>query len=367
MTILYILLAVFVFGLLIFVHELGHFLFARLFGVKIFEFAIGMGPRIAWYRSKKTGIFYSLRAIPFGGFVSMAGELTDLEDENLPEEAKEVFPGDEKRGPLASKPAWQRLIVHVAGAAMNLLVGFVIVAVMTASLPANRLGTTQVTYFDPPVEGVPSSREQGLMIGDEIVKVGNVRVHIADELSYQILHQGGGDDPIVLTVLRDGNEIELPIVFPIMQESGQNFGSTDFYVGPVAEKTFGVVVEQAFYKALGNVTMVWDSLIDMITGRYTLEAVSGPIGTAGVITDAAKSGNAEYLFSLVALITINLGVFNLLPVPALDGAHILYTLIEMITRKKPPAKFIQVVDTVGLVLLLGLMVVITFQDVMRLF
>lgn len=367
MKFLYILLAILVFEALIIIHELGHYICARIFKVKIFEFAIGMGPRLAWFRSKKTGIVYALRAFPFGGFVSMAGELADEGADDLPPEAKERFPGDEELGPLVSKPAWQRLIVHAAGAVMNLISGFLIVILMTCALPVDRLGSTTIAEFTPPVEGVVSTESQGLQVGDTVIQVGNKKVHIADQLSYEISHQGGGEEALTLVVIRDGKEMPIDIHFPVRQMSGQLFGAADFMVYRVDEKDFGTVVEQAFYKSCLNVKMVWDSLIDLISGRYTMEAVSGPIGTAGVITDAAASGNSEYLFSLIALITINLGIFNLLPVPALDGSHIIYTLVEMISKKKPPAKLVTILDAIGLFALLGLMVLITFKDIATFF
>ncbi len=369
MDFLYILLAFLVFGLLIFIHELGHYIAARCFGVKIFEFAIGMGPRLAWYRSKKTGIVYAFRAIPFGGFVSMAGELTDEGAEDLPPEAKETFPGDEHLTCLAVRPAWQRLIVHMAGAVMNLILGVVIVVTMTVATPHRQLGSTVVAEFGEKVEGVVSTQEQGLMVGDEIYSVGGKRVHIADELSYQILHKGGTGKPIPVVVIRDGEKKTLDITFPRQQDAatGMTFGATDFKVYRIEKKNFGSVIHQSFYKFCFNATMVWDSLIDLVSGKYTMDAVSGPIGTADAIGNVAKSGNAQSFFSFVALITINLGIFNLLPIPALDGAHVLYTLIELVTRKKPPAKFITVVDTIGLIVLLGFMCIITFKDCTKLF
>jgi regulator of sigma E protease len=365
--VLYILLAVLVFEALMVIHELGHYIFARIFKVKIFEFAIGMGPRLVWYQSKKTGIIYALRAFPFGGFVSMAGELADEGAEDLPPEAKENFPEDRDLGPLISKPAWQRLIVHAAGAVMNLISGFLLVIILTCSLPVHRMGSTTIAEFTPPVEGVVSTQSQGLQVGDTIIQVGDKKVHIADQLSYEISHQGGGDEALTLTIIRDGKEMTIDVHFPVRQMSGQLFGATDFLVYQVEKKDFATVAEQAFYKSCLNVKMVCDSLIDLIGGRYTMEAVSGPIGTAGVITDAAASGDSEYLFSLIALITINLGIFNLLPVPALDGSHIIYTLVEMVTRKKPPAKLVTILDMIGLFALLGLMVLITFKDIAAFF
>ncbi len=396
---MYILIAILVFGFLIFIHELGHYLAARAFHVKIFEFAIGMGPRLFWFESKKTGIVYSLRMIPIGGFVSMEGELSVPKDEGkepdgaptlgepalvgaqeAPADAKDkereraeaLAARDEmpappaswqaKTGPLASKPAWQRLIVHVAGGAMNLLFGFLAAVILTCIL---RVGSTTVAKFIPAQDATVTSESQGLQVGDQILRVNGKRVHISDQLFYEILHEGGTDEPVVLTVRRGDETLELPIVFPVVEEQGQRFGDYDFQVY-AEKKTPAVLIKQSFYKSCYMVNMVWESLIDLLTGRYSFEAVSGPVGTATAISNAAKSG-ASTLFYLAALISVNLGVFNLLPLPALDGGHIFYTLLELITRRRLPEKVVTVTDTVGLLLLLGLMAVVTLKDILGLF
>ena len=359
---MYIVLAILVFGLLIFIHELGHYISARIFHVRIYEFAIGMGPKLVWFRSKKTGIVYALRMIPFGGFVSMEGELSEEDAGDAPNPTEDGEPApeivDPRLGSLASKPAWQRLIVHAAGALQNLLLGFLICVILTCS---SVVGGTTVSAFQDTAPSLPSSAAQGLMVGDEILKVGSHRVHISDQLYYQIVHQGGGEEALTLTVRRNGELLTLPIVFPSEEENGISFGTLDFYVAP-EEKTFGVVIKQSFYKSCYLVQAVWDSLIDLITGRYSLKAVSGPVGTAQAISEVAKTGIYSFLY-IVGLISVNLGIFNLLPLPALDGGHVLYTLIELVSRKKLPAKTIAWIDTVGLFLLLALMVVVTFKDI----
>ena len=369
-----VVIAILVFGLLIFIHELGHYIAARIFHVRIYEFAIGMGPKLLWYESKKTGIVYALRMIPFGGFVSMEGELSPDESAEdgaptpSPAEGESADSGtlpvaarDPRLGPLAAKPAWQRLIVHAAGALQNLVFGFLICVILTATM---NVGGTVIGQFTPVEGGGPSSEEQGLMKGDEVLKVGSRRVHISEDLYYEIMHQGGTDEPLSITVRRGEEILTFDIVFPTQEESGETFGVIDFR--PYAEeKNFGVVVKQSFYKSKYLVTMIWDSLIDLITGRYSLKAVSGPVGTATVISNAAKSG-FNTLLLLTALISVNLGIFNLLPLPALDGGHLLYTLIELISRRRLPPKAIQIIDSVGLILLLGLMVVVTAKDIFTL-
>ncbi len=356
-----IVIAVLVFGLLIFIHELGHYVAARIFHVRVFEFAIGMGPKLIWYESKKTGIVYALRMIPFGGFVSMEGELS--EDANA-EEALRDMPEplrDPRLGALASKPAWQRLIVHAAGALQNLLFGFLICVILTCTMTA---GGTEIADFRP-VEGeTVTSKEQGLMVGDEVIRVGSRRVYIAEQLYYEIVHQGGTDKPLTLTVRRDGEVRTFDITFPTQKENGETFGVIDF-VPYAVHKDFGTVVTQSFHRAGYLVRMVWDSIIDLVTGRYSLRAVSGPIGTAGVISNAAKSG-FNTLLLLTALISVNLGIFNLLPLPALDGGHIFYTLIELVSRRRLPPKIVGIIDAVGMFLLFGLMIVVTVKDIITL-
>lgn len=376
MKILSILVAVLVFGLLILIHELGHYIAARCFHVRIFEFSIGMGPKLAWYRSKKTGIVYALRMIPIGGFVSMEGELSEEGADGAentpplsgaPEEP--VVPPDPTLGALASRPAWQRLIVHAAGALVNLIAGFLVITCLTCASGAMELGTTTVGGFvEQAADGTPLGGNTAavLQVGDEIIRVNGTRVYIADQAYYEILHEGGTDEPITLTVRRGGEVLDVAVVFPITESAGQKFGDCNIRFFAVGKKDFGTVVKQSFFKSCYQVKMIWDSLIDLVTGRYTMDAMSGPIGTATVISDAAATG-ARNVLSLAALISINLGIVNLLPLPALDGGHLLYTLIELVSRRKLPAKVLTVIDSIGMILLLGLVAVVSFHDLFRLF
>ena len=303
LTLLY---AVLVFGFLIFIHEFGHYIFARIFGVTIHEFSIGMGPKLVWYDSKKTGIRYSLSMLPFGGFVAMAGEDGESDDPNA----------------FHKKPAWQRLIITAAGASINILCGFLVMIVLATMIP---IGSTTVHSFRT-VEGeVASTQESGLCVGDTILRVDGKRTRNADSLIYEVMRRGY--EPVDLVVLRNGEELLLPDVrFPISEEQGQVFGTIDFVVLR-SEKKVGTVLHYAFAKSFLIVRMCWESIIDLITGRYTLAAVSGPVGISGALGDAAAAGIASFL-SLVALISINLGVMNLLPLPALDGGRIFTILTE---------------------------------------
>lgn len=260
---------------------------------------------------------------------------------------------------LNRKPVWQRMVITVAGAAMNLIIGFILMTVVV--ITSTSIGGTTILRF---AEDNALSEQSGLMIGDEIVKVGDTRVHIASELAYEIMRNGV--EPLDITVRRDGEIVEIKDVqFPTIIEQGIQFGMTDFIV-LAEEKTFGNVIEQSFYRSISTVKMIWQSLIDLITGRYGLEQMSGPVGVTAVVSEAAKSSFTDYLY-LVVVITINLGIFNLLPLPALDGGRLIFQIIELIRRRPVKPEFEGYVHFIGIVLLMLLMVVITFKDVMNLF
>lgn len=340
MIVLYILIAILVFGFLIFIHELGHFMFAKKFGVSISEFSIGMGPKLL-SKTGKDGVNYAIRALPIGGYVAMVGEDEDSDDPNS----------------FNKKPAWQRFIIVIAGAIMNLLVGIIIMTVLT--ITTQEFGGTTVAGFFP-----TSTSNQKLMIGDKIVEIDGQNVHTANDLNYEIMRNGY--KPVRVTVIRNGNEIELDDVeFPQVSSQGIAFGSIDFAIYG-EEKTFGVVIKNAFYSCTSTVKMIWDSLYDLVSGRYGIEAVSGPIGVTGAITDAARTSTYS-LFYLVVVISMNLGIFNLLPIPALDGGTLVFLLIEMIFRKPVPKKIENALKFASFALLMLLVIVVTFNDILGLF
>ncbi len=343
LQILYIVLTIITLSVLILLHELGHFLTARAFGVPINEFAIGMGPKLISHRSKRSKTVYSIRMFPIGGFVSMVGEDEASDDENA----------------LNKKPVWQRMIITSAGALTNLAVGIILMCIVIIITP--NIGGTTVLRF---TEENSLTEQSGLMVGDEIINVAGTRVRIATELSYEIMHKGY--EPIDLVVIRDGEEITLKDVrFPTITEEGIVFGIPDFQVMAL-NKTVGNVATQAFFRSTSTVKMIWESLIDLITGRYGFEQLSGPVGVTTAVSEAAKSSFADFLY-LVVVITMNLGIFNLLPLPALDGGRLLFLFVELIRRKPIKPEFERYVHFVGIVLLMLLMVLITFQDVLKLF
>ncbi|MBO7341322.1 MAG: site-2 protease family protein, partial [Clostridia bacterium] len=258
MSVLYVILAILSFGLLIVLHELGHFLTARLFGVGINEFSIGMGPKLFSWKGRARKLNkeqetdaprteYSLRALPFGGYVSMVGEDEQSEDPTA----------------FSNKPAWQRLLIVIAGPLTNVLLGFLLMLIIVLS--SERLATNTVGAFDA---GAVSAN-YGLQLGDTVIAVGDVSVHTGNELVYEIMNQGRveaseGFVAIDLTVLRDGEEVFLPAVhFPSTEVQGVLFGSTDFRVYG-EEKGFLSVIEHTFFRSVSTVKMIFDQLVDLL-------------------------------------------------------------------------------------------------------
>ena len=351
-NILTILLAIFAFGFLIFIHEGGHFIFARIFGVTVNEFAIGMGPRLISRKSPRSGITYSLRVLPFGGFVAMAGEDDESEDENA----------------FYKKSVWKRIVITAAGAAVNILMGVIVMTALVFS--SETLGSTTVGEFIEYENATVSSKAQGLMLDDRITHINKTRVFTANDLHYELTRQGVL--PVDITVVRDGESITIEdVTFPQTEEAGTVFGLRDFKVY-AAEKTFGNCLVHAGVRSFSTIKMVYDSLYDLITGRYSVESVSGPIGVTEVLSNSLseaptkKEAAADFIY-LVGFLSINLGVMNLLPFPALDGGRIVFQLFELIFRRPVPVKVEGFVNFLGFAVLMLLIVIVTCKDVAGLF
>jgi regulator of sigma E protease len=350
MLLLYIAVAILMFGFLIFIHELGHFLTARLFHVTIYEFAIGMGPKLISWKSKKNGTAYSLRALPIGGFVSMAGEDEESDDE----------------GSLKKKKVWQRMIVTAAGSVFNLVFGIIVMLLVVSFSSA--IGSTTVKNFADGATSVQTEIKDGLLPNDEIIEIDGKKVHVFYDLSYKISRYA--TTPIDMTVIRNGEMVHLEdVVFPVAVDQGVTFAQRDFGVYRL-EKTFGTVIKTAFFQSVYTVRMVIDSLYDLVTGRLGIEQMSGPVGITTIITDAAEDAvvnkNGSYLFMLFVILAMNLGCMNLLPFPALDGGRLVFLVIEGITRKPVNAKIENAIHLAGMALLLFFMLIITFKDVFSL-
>ncbi len=411
-----ILIAILFFGLIIFIHEFGHFIFAKLFGVKVNEFALGMGPTIWKKQGKETK--YALRLFPIGGFVSMEGEDENSEDENA----------------FCNKKVWKRMIIVVAGATFNIIFGIII---CTGIIGSDELvGTNTISQF---YEGAVSNSEGGLMVNDKILKIDGKNIYSYSDVGFLMQRNSSGKYHFV--VERNGEKVDLPEVeFAVrtggnfshdknrvisslsanMKKAGLEDGdkiikvngeevkdqnalveaigkdkdyTLDFVVvrnqGEVevknvkmatvtvfdfvvlgVERNVGNVIAGGFKYAASMSRMVYLSLFDLIGGRYGLNELSGPIGTVSVIADIAesstKSADWDQLFTIMALITINIGLFNLLPIPALDGGRFFFMIIELIFRKPVPAKYENWIHAAGMVLLLVFMAVISASDIWKL-
>ncbi len=342
------LVAIFFFGLLIFFHELGHFIFARLFRVKVNEFAMGMGP--ALFKFKKKDTQYSLRLFPVGGYCAMEGEDSSSEDE----------------GAFCNKKAWQRFIIVAAGGIVNIIMGVLLVMLMLAT-SNSLIGTPFIHSFS---ENAVSS--EWLAKGDEIIKINGRRVYSDYDISY---FMSTDDDGVVdFTVKRDGKKLDLNGV-KFDTEMADFDGEErltikyDFIIVGV-DPSIRTVVPNALKTSVSYARLVYISLFDLVTGKYHVSDLSGPIGTVNYIADAASESVKEtdftFLYVLLALIAINIGLFNLLPLPALDGGRLLFILFEMITRKPVPKKLEGWVHAVGMVLLLALMAFVSFSDIWKL-
>lgn len=351
MSVLYILVAVLIFGIIIIIHELGHFCVAKACHIKVNEFSIGMGPKILGWGKGETK--YSWRLLPIGGYVAMEGEDEDSSDPRA----------------FRHKKTWQRLLVILAGAIMNLVLGFVILVILTSFSDA--IVTTTVAKFE---SDNATSHMTGLEVGDKIVNVNGSHIFSDTDLSYQL--QTDEDMTFDMTVVRDGKKVSL---------SGVKFDSTvsadgtknlhiDFLV--VGDKVTPLtVIDYSARKFVSVAKMIWQSLADLVKGKYGINDLSGPVGIVGTIGDVVGSTQQGIAFgemlmnlaTLVVFITINVGIFNLLPIPALDGSRALFLIIEWIRRKPIKPEYEGVIHFVGLILLFGLMIVVTVFDVIKLF
>ena len=420
-----VLIAILFFGLIIFVHEFGHFIFAKLFGVKVNEFALGMGPTLIKKQGKETK--YAIRLLPIGGFVSMEGEEEESTD-------KRAF---------CNQAVWKRMIIIAAGATFNLIMG-VIACIILVAAPWEKpqenttplVATNEILQF---YEGATSNSEGGLMAGDRILKIDGKRVFSDYDISFLMQRNQSGKydfyveregeklmlkdvpfakrtggnfsyDPecVISSVsgklkdqgLKDGDKIvkvngaEISNNETLMNEIGadedyiydftvtrgeETLTFTDVKMNTVTvfdfiilgeEKTVGNVLSTAFGYTFSLGRMVYLSLFDLLRGQYGFNDLAGPVGTVSVIADvtseSVKTADYAQMFMLMAMIAINIGLFNLLPVPALDGGHLFFMIPELIFRKKIPQKYESYIHAAGLIVLFGFMAIISAGDIWKL-
>lgn len=330
---MYIIFALLAFSALILVHELGHFIVAKLNGIYVEEFAIGMGPKLFGVKVGETE--YNLRILPFGGFVKMLGE----EDES-----------DDSRS-LNAKTPIQRILVMGAGAFMNYVLALIIFIglAMSSGFAENKVASV-----------VPNSPAQkiGIEQGDEFLKIDGNKIHTTDDFRMGLALAKG--NPVELEIKR-GNDVLTKTVQPILNESGVYQVGIGY--GFVEKPTLLQGIKKGFNETRSLVSQSFIALKTIVTGEANLKTdVGGPVTIIKMSGQAAKAG-ANTLLWFMAFLSVQLAVFNLLPFPALDGGRIFIELIQMIIRKEIPAKYIEAVNTVGFMLLMGLMVLVTIKDI----
>lgn len=356
MIIVYILIAILLFGILIAVHEFGHFIAAKSLGVKVNEFAIGMGPKLL--HKKKGETEYTLRLFPIGGFCAMEGEGEDSSDPRA----------------FNNKSRWKRLIILVAGAFMNFVVGVLIILLLVCQ-------TTQIAY--PVVGGFPewsSLEAEGLQTGDRFLMIDGHKVYTYGDASMLISRAGAVAD---IEVERNGEALLLKNFNMPPQEiledgkpvlrRGVNIGAE--YV----EATLPLRLQSVWYQAIDYVRMVWMGLGDLITGRVSVRDMSGVVGIVSMVGEVGEAGAESAgmmgaflnILNFFGFIAVNLAVMNLLPIPALDGGQILFLGVDKVyhffTKKKINQKYLGYINAAGFLCLIGLMVVVAFSDVLKLF
>ena len=330
MTIVY---AVIIFAILIFVHELGHFATAKIFGVKVNEFAIGMGP--ALFKKQRGETLYSVRAIPIGGYCSLEGQ-----DEDSPDEKS-----------FHKKPAWQRAIILAAGSLMNVVLAIIILSSILLAMGYPSTTIEQVS------EGSPAEAA-GLMAGDRILSIEGVNIQSWDEIPVAVGERQPGEE-VTLSISREGAILTL---------------NTGTYAGEDGRTVMGITPafeKKPFRSLLDGTKSTWNMTVSMMdilkqlfTGEVPATELTGPVGIVYMVGDTAKMG-VSYVAYLGALISLNLAIINLLPFPALDGGRLVFLAIRKVTGKVITDEIESKIHIIGIILLFGLMIFVTWQDILR--
>lgn len=348
-TIINVIIALIVFSAIIFFHELGHFLLAKKNGIYVNEFAVGMGPTLVSYTRKETK--YSIKLIPMGGYCMMLGEDEDVQDEHS----------------FSTKPVWARISVVIAGPLFNFILAFLLSIVLISFVGYD---SPQISDFSEK----SAAKEAGLQVGDVITSYNGHRIYNYREiLVYNQFNQSGGE--VTLTVSRDGKEQEYCFQ-PTKTESGYVMG---IYAGARQKGNFFTVIKYSALELRYYIKTTFLSLQYLVTGRLGLNNLSGPVGIVSMMSDTideakeSAEGNTSLaiinvvlnMVNFCILLSANLGVMNLLPLPALDGGRTLMLLVEAFFKKKMSADKEALVNTIGFMLLLGLMVIVMFQDIFK--
>ena len=352
MFILKLLVFVLILGIIILIHELGHFFWAKKFGVHIYEFSIGMGPILKTHKGKD-GIDYNLRAVPIGGFVAMAGEV--YEDDDLKKIPKKKF--------MCNKPWYQRVIILIAGVVNNFLLAILLLFV-TACIWG---GKTLTTVVDTVKDQSPMAMA-GVAPGDKIIGINGHKISSWD-VAQIYLAMKDDDGAYDFEIEHDDGKRETYSVTPQkITDEATGKETILFGVGIKTETSNNLLqhIKYAFLKFQSIVNSMYLTVLGLITGKIAVSALSGPVGIFEVIGQSMAAG-VYYVIYITAFLSINVGVINILPFPAFDGGRVFFLIVEKIKGSPVNSKFESICHTVGFMLLILLMLYVTIQDIIRLF
>ena len=351
MWFLNLLLLILILGIIILIHEFGHFIFAKKSNVHIYEFAIGMGP-VLFQKKGKDGILYSFRAFPIGGYVQMAGEV--YEDADLKKIPKSKF--------MCNRPWYQRVSIIVAGVVFNFILALTLLFVMALIWGS----PTSTPIIGEVVENMPIA-EAGIVAGDIITAINDKDVKTWDKAQLLLVMKSKNDVYKITVKHQDGSTDTYDVIPEVVKDEKDN-ESKFFGVSIKQEINKGFVpsVKYAFHKFGSLVETMWMVVSGLFTGKLSLSSLSGPVGIYQVVGDSAKAGLSQVVY-LIAFLSLNVGFINILPFPAFDGGRLAFMLIEKVKGSPVDSKVEGMFHMVGFILLILLMLFITWQDISRLF
>lgn len=343
MTLIYFLL---ILGITVTIHEFGHYLFAKLSGIYVYEFSIGMGPRLFKFNRKNDETEYSIRLLPIGGYVQMAGEEIEA-DEKIPVEKR-----------MQSKTWFQRFITVVAGVMMNFLLCFVLLLII-----GGVTGASDNKYYIADLDANGAAIKAGLEVNDKFYKINGKTVNTADLFALELTINEG--KKINVTVLRDGQEKTFEVKPKKEEVDGETTYKYGFTIATGNYTGFFAPLKYAFAKTGSLIHQMARTILYLVTGKLSITNLSGPVGIYTIVGQSAQAGFINLVY-LLALISLNVGFINLLPLPAFDGGRAFFLIIELIRKKPVDTKIENIIHTIGLVLLMILMFAITVNDIIRL-
>lgn len=335
-------------GAIVGIHEFGHFLFAKLSNTYVYEFSIGMGKKLFTHRKKGSETEFNIRLVPIGGFVSICGE-NAIEDENIPKDRQ-----------LCNKSFLQRFSILFAGPAFNFIFAFILLFI--SALIYGSISTKPI--IGNVMEDYPAYTA-GLREGDLIKKIDGKKVNSWDAALLKIQTANGKE--LTFTIEENGQTKDIK-VSPILEEAEDGTKSYKYGISTNGTKERGFV--KSLNYGISKTESLFGTMIEtlkyLFTGRAKVNDLSGPVGIYSLVGQQAKAG-LESIIYLTAYLSINVGALNLIPFPAFDGGRILFLIIEKITKKKIPPKVENMVNTIGFLAIIGLMIFVTFNDILRLF